>query len=200
MGVAVGPLEAAERAVAGLAVGSAMNVVAGIGAYASLCRERGRPLVHPGHENLLTECTDARLLASAVEGASTRPRASGEIYNVCNGDVLCWRDAWPRIAAHFQLEVGEPAPLRLAEVMPAEESLWREMARREGLRVESLDALIGLSWQYADMIWANPVSADRPGLVSSIKLREHGFSDCVDSEDALIELFEAMQAHRYLPR
>jgi len=188
------------QVVCGVAVGSAMNVVAGIGAYASLCRERGRPLVHPGHENLLTECTDARLLARAVEWASTCSRAAGEIYNVCNGDVLCWRDAWPRIAAHFQLEVGAPAPLRLAEAMPAEEPLWREMARREGLRVESLDALIGLSWQYADMIWANPVSSDRPGLVSSIKIREHGFEGCADSEDALIELFEAMQVQRYLPR
>jgi len=188
------------QVVCGVAVGSAMNVVAGIGAYASLCREQGRPLVHPGHENLLTECTDARLLARAVEWAATCPRAAGEIYNVCNGDVLCWRDAWPRIAAHFQLEMGEPASLRLAEVMPTEEARWKQMARREGLRVQSLDALIGLSWQYADMIWANPISSDRPGLVSSIKIRQHGFQDCVDSEDALIELFEAMQDQGYLPR
>lgn len=188
------------QVVCGVALGSAMNVVAGLGAYAVLCRERGRPLVHPGHADLLTECTDARLLARTVEWAATRPQAWGEIYNVCNGDVLCWRDAWPRIAAHFDLPVGEPGPLRLAEVMPGEEALWAEVARREGLRVSSLEALIGLSWQYADMIWANPVAAGRPTLVSGIKIRQHGFSDCADSEDALIELFEAMQARDYLPR
>ena len=188
------------QVVCGVSVGSAMNVVAGLGAYAVLCRERGRPLVHPGHADLLTECTDARLLARAVAWAASNPKAWGEIYNVCNGDVLCWRDAWPRIAAHFRLPVGETLAFSLAEAMPGEEALWRDLARREGLRVESLEALVGLSWQYADMIWANPVAAARPTLVSGIKLREHGFPDCIDSEDSLIELLEAMQVSGYLPR
>ena len=149
-----------------------------------------------------------RRACSRLTGPCTRPRSWatsapatwGEVYNVCNGDVLCWRDAWPRIAAHFGLHLGDPTPLRLAEHMPGEAGLWAEVARREGLRLDSLNDLVGLSWQYADMIWANPVAAGRPTLVSGIKLREHGFADCADSEDSLIELFEIMQGRGYLPR
>ena len=97
------------------------------------------------------------------------------------------------------MEVGEPASVVLADEMPRHAELWKDLARREGLRVDSLDALIGLSWQYADLIWANPMAPPRPGLVSSIKVRRAGFSDCMDSEDALLELFEQMQRHGYLP-
>ncbi|MCH2173868.1 SDR family oxidoreductase [Myxococcota bacterium] len=188
------------QVVCGVAVGSAMNVVAGIGAYAVLSRERGLPLVHPGHPHTLTECTDARLLASAVEWVATTPGCHGETYNVTNGDLLSWRDAWSRIAEHFGMEVGAPAPRDLAEEMPHLAPLWREIARREGLRVDSLDGLIGLSWQYADLIWANSSAPARPGLLSSIKIRRSGFHDCMDSEDALLELLERMQSQGYLPQ
>ncbi len=188
------------QVVTGVAVGSAMNIAATLGAFAVLCRELGRPLVHPGHEHGLGECTDARLLARAVEWAAATPECAGEIYNITNGDVVAWRDWFPRIAAHFDVPLGEPQPLSLVREMPGHVDTWRKLAAREALRCEDLDALIGLSWQYADMIWANPSAQPRPALVSSIKARQHGFGHCVDSEDALIEVFELMQEQGYLPR
>ena len=144
--------------------------------------------------------TDATLLARAVEWAAATPECAGEIYNITNGDVVAWRDWFPRIAAHFDVPLGEPQPLSLVREMPGHVDTWRKLAAREALRCEDLDALIGLSWQYADMIWANPSAQPRPALVSSIKARQHGFGHCVDSEDALIEVFELMQEQGYLPR
>jgi len=186
--------------VAGVAVGSAMNVVATLGVYAALRRERGLPFVHPGHAHAVTELTDARLLARACEWAAGRPACDGETYNITNGDVVCWRELFRAIADWQGVPLEETdAPLRLAEVMPGQADLWRSVARRDGLRVGALDALIGLSWQYADVLWANPNASPRPNLVSTIKARQHGFADCVDSEDTVIELLERMRAERYLP-
>lgn len=185
--------------VLGLAVGSAMNPVAALGAYAVLCRERGQPLRYPGHPHLLTECTDARLIAQAIEWAWDAPQAHGEAFNIANGDVVLWRSLFERLATHFDLPLGEPEPMRMARAMPPQAALWRQIAEREGLRVADLDALVGLSWQYADATFASQRPFPVPPIVSTIKLRQAGFAPCIDTEDCIVEHLQAMQAQRYLP-
>jgi nucleoside-diphosphate-sugar epimerase len=185
--------------VCGIALGSPMNVVAGIGAFASLLRARGEPLFHPGHARATTELVDAALLAEAIEFVSTTPRCAGEIYNVANGDAALWRDLWPSLVEFFGMALGEPRALCLAQEMPRHAGLWRELASRYGLRVSELDALVGASWQYADLTWANDHPDPGPALVSTIKLRQAGFHACRDSEDMLLELLARMQRERLLP-
>jgi len=129
-------------------------------------------------------------------GRSARGRRArdGEIYNLTNGDVICWRELFRAVAAWLEVPLDEsPGPARLAETMPAQAGLWRHIAEREGLHIADLDELGGLSWQYADVLWANPRPTQRPGLVSTIKAREHGFVDCLDSEDNVIGLLERMR-------
>lgn len=185
--------------VLGVALRSAMNPVAALGAWAVLCREQGGPLCPPGHPALLTECTDARLIAEAVEWAWGAPQAHAEAFNLTNGDVVLWRQAVERVAAHFGLAVGEPAPLRLAEAGPAQAARWAQIAARAGLRVPDLDTLVGLSWQYADATFASQRPFAVPPLVSTIKLRRAGFAACIDTEDCIVEHLQAMQALGYLP-
>jgi nucleoside-diphosphate-sugar epimerase len=187
--------------VLGVAVGSAMNPIAALGAYAVLMRELGRPLTHPGHERLLSECCDARLVAAAIEWSWREPRAHGLALNLANGDVLVWRALFARLAEFFGMELGDaaPSPGRLAESMPAHAELWRRIAQRQGLVIPDLNALIGLSWQYADMLWAAPAPAGVPALVSTIRARSLGFADCIDSEECVIAHLEAMRRARYLP-
>jgi nucleoside-diphosphate-sugar epimerase len=186
--------------VLGVASGSAMNVAASLAGFALLSRELGRALSHPGHEHALAECTDARLLARAIEWAESTPAAAGETYNVTNGDVIAWRDLFPALARFFGMELGPPAPLRPSEEMPRHAGLWREIACREGLVEPDLERWIGLSWQYADALWANPRLPERPALVSGIKLRQAGFPGCVDTEDGLFEILREMRRLRYIPR
>ncbi|MDH4391341.1 MAG: NAD-dependent epimerase/dehydratase family protein [Aquabacterium sp.] len=185
--------------VLGLAVGSAMNPVAALGAYAVLCRERGLPLTYPGHPHLLTECTDARLIAEAIEWAWGAPQAHGEAFNISNGDVILWPTLFPRMAAHFGMALGEPAPQRLRDTMPPLAGLWQQIAQRDGLRVADLDALIGLSWQYADTNFAAQRPLAVPPIVSTIKLRQAGFASCIDTEACILQHLQAMQAQGYLP-
>ena len=186
--------------VLGLAAGSAMNPVAALGVYAVLSRELGHPLRYPGHADLLTECTDARLIAAAVEWAWGEPRAHGEAYNIANGDVVVWRHLFEQLAAYFGMPLGEPSTLRPGQEMPPHAALWRRIAEREGLREADLAALIGLSWQYAEATWASQRPLAVPPLVSTIKLRQHGFGDCIDSQTCILEHLDAMRRMRYLPQ
>jgi nucleoside-diphosphate-sugar epimerase len=191
------------QVVLGVAVGSAMNPVAALGAYAAILRELGEPLRHPGHPHVLTECVDARIVAAAIEWSWREPRASREAINVTNGDVIVWRTFFERLASELdmKLDFSEAAPggAPLGEAMPQHAALWRRIAERESLRVADLDALIGLSWQYADILWAAPAPAPVPILVSTIKARQLGFGDSIDSEECIVQHLETMQALRYLP-
>jgi nucleoside-diphosphate-sugar epimerase len=186
--------------VLGVALGSAMNPVASLAAYAVLLRELGRRLSYPGHPHLLTECTDARLLAAAIEWAWGEPRSHGEAFNVANGDVIVWETFFKRLAAVFGMDLGEPSEVRVADEMPRHAQLWRRIAEREGLRVPDLDALVGLSWQYADATWASRRPFPVPPLVSTIKLRQFGFGDCIDTEESIVQHIEAMREQGYLPK
>ena len=62
---------------------------------------------------------------------------------------------------------------------------------------------MGQSFTYADMLFGagtDPAApAPTPALVSTIKLRQAGFGDCVDTEDMFRRLFARMQARRLLP-
>ena len=44
-----------------------------------------------------------------------------------------------------------------------------------------------------------PYNTTQP-LVSTIKLRQFGFGDCIDTEESIIQHLQAMQALGYLPR
>jgi nucleoside-diphosphate-sugar epimerase len=65
------------QAIVGFALGSAMNLLSAIGAYAAISRELGLPLVYPGSGQRYTEATDARLLARAIAWAG-EDRGSGQ--------------------------------------------------------------------------------------------------------------------------
>ena len=87
----------------------------------------------------------------------------------------------------------------MAEVMPRYADVWRQIAERHGLRVADLDALIGLSWQYADATYASQRPFAVPPLVSTLKLRQAGYGACIDTEDCVVEHLLAMQQQGYLP-
>jgi nucleoside-diphosphate-sugar epimerase len=191
------------QVVLGVAIGSAMNPVATLGAYALIQRELGEPLRVPGHPHLLTECTDARIIAAAIEWSWREPRARGEAINLANGDVIVWRTFFERLASEFEMKLDLSPAVRtaapLAKAMPAHAPLWRSIAERESLRIADLDALIGMSWQYSDILWAAPTPPPVPMLVSTIKARQLGFGDCIDSEECIIQHLRAMRALSYLP-
>lgn len=184
--------------VTGFAPGSPINMVAAMGALCAIERKRGRPLRFPGGPPFVQQMSDSRLIARAFAWAATAPQARNETYNIANGDVVVWQNLWPTMARHFGIEIGTDEPRSLAESMPSFAGLWDEIVAEHDLKPEPLEKLVGASWQFADFVLGY---GKRPGptILSTIKIRQAGFHDCLDSEDALLEWFDMLQAQRILP-
>jgi nucleoside-diphosphate-sugar epimerase len=185
----------------GEALGSNMNPIPALGVYAALQRHAGLPLDFPGSPGFLVEATDADLLARAMEWAAAAPEARNEHFNITNGDVFVMRNVWPTLAEAFGMEVGDDKPMSLAEEMPKRQGAWEEIVRRFDLRAPvSLKEFVGQSFIYTD--YCLGVGSEEqlpPVLVSTIKIRQAGFQDCMDTEDMFRKWIAHFQQERLLP-
>jgi nucleoside-diphosphate-sugar epimerase len=188
----------------GGALGTNMNLVPVIGAYAALLRQEGRPLHFPKEWGApsLAEAVDGDLLGRAIVWCATSPSARHEVFNVTNGDVFSWRTVWPSIAAAFGMEAGDPAPISFAEWMPQQASAWGRLVARHHLEAPSdIMAFVGMnSLVYADMVLREPPVPRLPILNSTIKIRRAGFADCIDTEDMFVAWFTRLQESGVLPQ
>ncbi len=186
--------------VVGGAVGAAMNVAPVIGVFAALAREEGVPFGFPGGPAYVWEAVDAALVARACAWAAESPAARNEIFNLTNGDVFAWRDLWPALADTLGVTPGPDAPLRLAEWLPARAAVWDRLVARHGLKPLSLAAILGESHHYADLCFATGETEVRtPTFLSTIKLRQAGFHDVVDTAVMFRHWLGVLQARRVLP-
>jgi nucleoside-diphosphate-sugar epimerase len=189
------------QVILGESLGSNMNLIPALAVYGAVLRETGEPLHFPGGAPSVIEVVSADLLARAIAWAGTSPHARNEIFNVTNGDVLVWRDAWPAVAEALGMEVGEDRPLALAEEMPRRAGVWSAVVDRYGLRAPRwLDEFVGQSFVYADLLLG--YGRDRvpmPQLVSTIKIRQAGFTECLDSEADLAAWFARLRERRLIP-
>ncbi|HSG54717.1 MAG TPA: SDR family oxidoreductase, partial [Paracoccaceae bacterium] len=184
--------------VCGYALGSPMNIIAGVGAYAAICRELGLPLRFPGGEPRTIELTDAALLARAIGWAGQADNARNTIFNVTNGDVFVFAHFWRRIAAHFAMPTDVPHPHSLARSMVDKEAVWQRIVERHGLKPTTLADLVP-SWSFIDYSMGY---GSRPNdvILSTIRIRQAGFGECVDSEEMFLGWLTRLQSEGVLPR
>jgi nucleoside-diphosphate-sugar epimerase len=183
--------------VCGIALGSPLNIVSAIGAFAAISREYGMPLRFPGGAQRVGEATDARLIAKAMAWAGSSEAAANQIYNVTNGDVYVWENVWPKVAELFGMTQGSPHPFSLARVMPENEAVWDRIVAKHGLLPTPYRTLVP-SWQFADFLLGYG-QRPNPHHMSTIKIRQHGFGECVDTEDMFVDLLAELQRRRILP-
>ena len=94
--------------VIGLASNNFMNLATPLALFAVVRRELGGAMPWPGSETFYhaaTSFTDSKLHAQFCLWAALEPRAANQAFNVVNGDVECWENLWPRVAAHFGTQV-----------------------------------------------------------------------------------------------
>ena len=84
--------------------------------------------------------------------------------------------------------------------MPSKASVWDEIVAKHGLRSPGLIEFVGDSFVYADVHFGlgreHPAP---PNMLSTIKLRQAGFGECLDSEDMLVDWIEWMQREKLIP-
>jgi nucleoside-diphosphate-sugar epimerase len=182
----------------GKAIGNAMNMGTTLAAYASICKEVGRPFTFPGSAaqwNGLTDMTDARMLGKQLIWASTNDFAKNQAYNIANGDIFRWSWMWPRLAAWFGVEWkgfgGELIPLEWQ--MANDAPVWGAMAKKFGLVEPDL-------WRVASP-WHTDLDLSRPiEVMTDMTLsRKGGFLAYQDTEGAFCDLFAALRADRVIP-
>ena len=62
-----------------------------------------------------------------------------------------------------------------------------------------IDAFVGGSWAYADILFGSlGRTRPLPALLSTVKIRQAGFSDCIDTEDMLCEWLIRFQERQLL--
>ena len=184
----------------GDALGVAMNLIPVIGVYAALCQELGLPFSYPGGPSNLLEATDARLLARALAWAADTPAARDQIFNITNGDVFVWRNVWPVLAQSLGVRVGADEPRPLARFLPSQAPVWDRIVARHALRAPPLSGLLGESHHYADFCFGYHAKEAPPAvIVSTIKLRQAGFADCIDTEQMFRDWFDILRSKSLLP-
>jgi len=184
----------------GHALGAPMNPIAPLVTFAAVAKHEGRPLCWPGGRTGPIDGMDARLLARALEWGAQAESARDEVFNIANGDVFVWENVWETIAMAMGMEAGDPEPLRLAEFMPGKAELWAEIVAKHGLRAPGLIEFVGDSFVYLDMQFGfGREFPSPPSMLSTIKLRQAGFEECIDSEDMFVEWIQWMQQARLIP-
>jgi nucleoside-diphosphate-sugar epimerase len=201
--------EAAERdgftwsvhrpnAIVGYAVGALMNTGMTLACYAVICKETGRPFVFTGNEqqwNMLTEVSDARLIARQLAWAATTPAAANTAFNTGNGDVFRWRRMWQVIAGHFGVEAApyEGQQQSLEALMADAGEVWRDIARRHDLVEPDIGRLA--TWWHSDADFGRKLEC----ISDMSRSRKLGFLDYQDTHDTFIDLFRRLQAERLVP-
>jgi len=180
----------------GPSIGSPMNMLMGIGVYASMCKEMGVPLRFPGSPaawSALHQATDAGVLANAVEWSLTSDAATGEVFNVTNGDNFRWQHVWEEIAGVFRIEKATPQPMNLGAQMADKAGVWERMVEQYGLQPIPWQKLA--AWPFVDA-WFG-MSYDM--VQSTTKIRQAGFNGCIDTHHAIVAGLQKLRHHKILP-
>lgn len=180
--------------------GVAMNLPPVLAAYAAIRQAEGLPFSYPGGPSYVAEAVDARIVADACVWAASSPAARNQHFNVTNGDVYEWRDLWPSLAEALGVETGPDERFRISAYLRERADLWTAIVDRHRLRPSTLDQLLGRSDQYADFQLVHGLDdPPPPALMSTVKIRQAGFTPVMDTADTFRHALALMQLRGVIP-
>jgi nucleoside-diphosphate-sugar epimerase len=177
----------------------ALNVLPAIGAYAAIRREKGEPFGFPGGPSFVWEAADADLVADVMVWAAQSPQAANEAFNITNGDVFEWRNVWPALAETLGVKTGPDMPTSVTAFLAENADVWDKIVARYGLRSQNLRQLVGQGDQHADFAFAYGAPAGPRAFVSTVKLRQAGFTKTIDTEVSFRNALQCLIDHKLLP-
>jgi len=177
----------------------ALNVLPAIGVYSAIRREKGEPFSFPGGPSFVWEAADADLVADMMVWAGQSPQAANEAFNITNGDVFEWRNLWPALAETLGVETGPDMPTSVAAYLEENAHVWDRIVAKYGLRSRNLRELVGRGDQHVDFAFAYGAPAGPRAFVSTIKLRQAGFTRTIDTENSFRNALRSLIDHKLLP-
>jgi hypothetical protein len=88
---------------------------------------------------------------------------------------------------------AEPQPVPLAEAMADRRDVWERLAARHQLVPTPYEDLVG--WEFGEFIFTSGFD----NVSSTIKLRQAGFADCLDTGARFLELFDQLAERKVIP-
>jgi nucleoside-diphosphate-sugar epimerase len=188
-----------------------MNMAASLAVYLLLCKELGvepRLATNQIFYNHLEDLSYAPIIADLSVYVSTHPNCKNEAFNVDNGDVVCWRYFWPRLAAHFGIhidsdqEFSKPMPeigatqqeFSFEEWFADKREVWDGLCEKMGVQsAKGMFDYVGgdlLDWSFR-RTWVTPMSIN--------KARRYGWTGWVDSYECMIKTWEKYAEKGLLP-
>ncbi len=177
----------------------ALNVLPAIGVYAAIRRQKGEPFSFPGGPSFVWEAADADLVADVMVWAAQSPQAANKAFNITNGDVFESRNLWPALAETLGVETGPDMPTSVAAYLEENADVWNQIVSKYDLRSRNLRQLVGQGDQHADFAFAYGAPEGPRAFVSTIKLRQAGFTRTIDTEDSFRNGLQSLIDHKLLP-
>jgi hypothetical protein len=131
--------------------------------------------------------------------AAQSPQAANEAFNITNGDVFEWRNVWPALAETLGVETGPDMPTSVAAYLEENADVWDQIVAKYDLRSRNLRELVGQGDQHADFAFAYGAPEGPRAFVSTIKLRQAGFTKTIDTEDSFRNALQSLIDHKLLP-
>jgi hypothetical protein len=103
------------------------------------------------------------------------------------------------VARILGVKTGPDMPTSVAAYLKENADLWDRIVTKYGLRSRSLRELVGQGDQHADFAFAYGAPEGPRAFVSTVKLRQAGFTKTVDTEDAFRKALQSLLDHKLLP-
>ncbi len=181
----------------GFAINNPMNLVLGIGTYASVVRELGMPLYFPGSRKAfeaMTQIVDAEQIGEASVWATATEGAKGQLFNIANGDPTRWSLLWPEIAEYFGVELGGPRTFPLGEAMIEQADLWRRLSQKQNLK--HMNLVKEITWKFHEFVFAIEFDI----VLALGKIRRSGFTRHPDTMSEFKKRFDEYVKEGILPK
>jgi nucleoside-diphosphate-sugar epimerase len=187
-------VELRPQTLCGFAPGSPMSILPAIAVHATISKELGLPLRFPGKAyDTIYQVTESTHFAKAALWAAAEQRCANQAFNITNGDYFRWRNVWPKIAAVFDMPIGDPEMISLTKHMADKGPLWEKIAAKHNLKRIPYADLV--AWPFADYVFG----ANWDIMSDVTKCRLYGFHDVVDSEAMFVRLLDRFRDERIVP-
>ena len=184
------------EAVCGVATGNPMNLLTAIAVYATCASTRTSRCDSPAPSRSPTCCT--RSPTPVCSPAQPRGR---DWRRASQPGLQHHQRRHIPLAAHvpphsrlLRYRTRTRATVRLTDHMPSQEGDWEEIATLHRLEPTPFHELA--AWEFADFIF----HSSWDNVSSTIKIRQAGFPECIDSEHMFIELFDTLAVRNLIPR